>query len=870
MLIPRYACAMGALKRSWVPDMASLLLFYRLIVRPVMRERARSLLVVAAVALGVSVVLAIDLAGNAAAGSFRSSIETLAGDNDLEVTATGGVPEKIVGQLAQLPYPLRVSPRIEDHATVAATGETLPLIGIDVVAEANSVSGRRVEFAENDESLKRINDADAIWTTRTLGKQIGEKIGLLINDQTREYTVRGFIPEASKAGGNAIAMDIGAAQLATGKTGKVDRILLKVPEQRDGGRDGFDAWQQRLRAALPVGVELKAQGSQTAANRRMLAAFRWNLRILSYIALLVGAFLIYNTISVSVVRRRSDIGTLRALGASRHAVLAAFLGEAVLFGFVGSVIALPLGRLMATGAVKLLATTVDALYISSRPGSLSLSLESVVLAFVVGIGVAVASALSPAREASMVPPTEAMARGRREHDIRVERTRDAVIALLIAAAGALAAFVPAIGGRPLFGYLSAMLLIAASALATPALVHWCTSVASMTLRKMMGVEAMLAARSLAGSLRRTSVLVGALSTAIAMMTSVGIMVGSFRQTVVTWMDSELPADLYLRPASDPAADRHPTIAVELADRIAKVPGVDAVGRFRAYEIEYQGLPVTLAGVESNMPRHREPSTFLSGRASAEVMKELAASDAAIVSEPFSNKHHVKAGDAITLPLGEKLVRFRIVDVFYDYGNERGYIILDRETMLRYLSDPAPSNLAVYLAPGADLEATREAIKRVAAHNDVLIFSNRDIRTEAVRIFDQTFAITYALEAVAVVVAVMGIAGALMSIVIDRRREFGLLSILGATKAQVRKLILVEAGLIGILANITGLALGIVLSLVLIFVINKQSFGWTIQFHWPVSVLLAALSFVYTATVLAGIYPARVAQRLNPIEVVHED
>ena len=211
-----------------------------------------------------------------------------------------------------------------------------------------------------------------------------------------------------------------------------------------------------------------------------------------------------------------------------------------------------------------------------------------------------------------------------------------------------------------------------------------------------------------------------------------------------------------------------------------------------------------------------------------------------------------------------------MDIFYDYGNERGYILLDRATMLRYLPDPAPSNLAVYLQPGADLDSVREAIERVAAHNDVLIFSNRDIRREGVRIFDQTFAITYALEAVAVIVAVMGIAGALMSIVIDRRREFGLLRILGATSAQVRKLILVEAGLIGILANIAGLALGIVLSLVLIFVINKQSFGWTIQFHWPVAVLLGALSVVYASTVLAGLYPARIAQRLNPIEVVHEE
>jgi putative ABC transport system permease protein len=463
-----------------------------------------------------------------------------------------------------------------------------------------------------------------------------------------------------------------------------------------------------------------------------------------------------------------------------------------------------------------------------------------------------------------------MARGQREYAIRVERARDAWIALGLLTAGGLASRVPAIGGKPIFGYVSAVLLIASSALAIPAVVFVTTSLTSNFLRRIMGVEAMLASRSLAGSLRRTSVLVGALSTAIAMMTSVGIMVGSFRQTVIQWMDSELPADLYLRPAGNPAADQHPTIAPDLVDRIARVPGVTGVSRFRAYEIEYQGLPVTLASADGGVMNHREPSGFMSGRPAGEVIQELKANDAALVSEPFTYKHHVKAGDSVELPLAGKLVRFRIIDVFYDYGNERGYILLDRDTMLRYLPDPAPSNLAVYVGPGRDLETVRAAIQQVAANSNVLIFSNRDIRREAIRIFDQTFAITYALEAVAVLVAVMGIAGALMSIVIDRRREFGLLRILGATTAQIRKLILVEAGLIGILSNITGLALGILLSLILIFVINKQSFGWTIQFHWPVSVLISALSFVYVATVLAGIYPSRVAQRLNPIEVVHEE
>ena len=246
------------------------------------------------------------------------------------------------------------------------------------------------------------------------------------------------------------------------------------------------------------------------------------------------------------------------------------------------------------------------------------------------------------------------------------------------------------------------------------------------------------------------------------------------------------------------------------------------------------------------------------------------SNTVVVSEPFSYKHHVKAGDFITLSLSGTQASFRVADVYYDYSSERGSILMDRHTMLRYLPDPAPSNLAIYVSPNAQLETVRAAIEKATAGHRILLFSNRDLRAEAIRIFDRTFAITYALEAVAVIVAVIGIAGALLALVIDRRRELGLLRFLGAATGQVRKLILVEAGLLGLLADLAGMALGFALSLILIFVINKQSFGWTIRFHWPVEILLGALTVVYVATVLAGLYPAQVAVRLNPLEVVHEE
>jgi len=846
--------------------MARLLLFCRLMVRPLLAEPVRTALTILAIALGVAVVLAIDLAGTAAAGSFRSSMETLAGDSDLEIIASGGVPEGAAGTLSALPFPVRISARIEDYAIEVDTQHSFPLLGLDLIAEGDGHedAASRFHMERPEDALKYLGQYDSIWVGQSLVHKAGDRIKLLVNDQVREYTVRGVYPDAN---GNAAAvvMDLAAAQVALNRFGRVDRILVKFPPTAS-----LEEWQQRLRGALPTGVEVRPAGTGTDENRRMLAAFRWNLRLLSYIALVVGAFLIHNTISVSVVRRRAEIGIVRALGASRGTVLAAFLGEAASFGLIGALLGLPLGRLIASGAVRLMSATVEALYVSSRPGSIALNASAVVTAMIIGIGVSVASAYSPAREASLVPPVEAMARGRREYTARVHKTRDLLIAVLLGLGAALASRAPAVAGKPLFGYLATLLLIVASALAVPALVDATTRSFSRLLGKILGVEAALGSRSLSASLRRTSVLVGALSTAIAMMTAVGIMVGSFRQTVLLWMGDQLPADLYLRPAGDPAADRHPTISPELADKIAALRGVAAIDRLREYEISYEGMPAELGSVELRVLRSYHKADFLSGRSSADVLAELREANAVIVSEPFANKHHVQKGDAITLSLGDTKTAFRIADVFYDYSSERGAILMDRNTALRYLPDPAPSNLAIYIAPDARLESVRAEIEQASAGHRVLIFSNRDLRCEALRIFDRAFAITYALEAVAVIVAVMGVAGALLALVIDRRRELGLLRFLGAASGQVRKLIMVEAGLLGLLATFAGVAQGFALSLILVFVINKQSFGWTIRFHWPVAVVLSALTVVYAATVLAGLYPANVAVRLNPIEVVHEE
>jgi putative ABC transport system permease protein len=856
---------------------ARLTLFWRLMIKPLAREPVRTTLTILAVALGVAVVLAIDLAGNAATGSFHSSLETLSGEQNFEVTATGGVPENLVGKLVSLPYDWRITPRMEDFAVLAELEKTLPLIGLDLIAESNHPALNKSAAAPEEKksaasaasSLEHLAARESIWVGNSLGKRPGDKLQLFINDRSATYIVRGVYPDANGSA-CAIVMDIAAAQLALSRTGRVDRVYIRVPQTSGDTNVALDEWQRRAQRSLPEGIQVRPAGASTNENRKMLAAFRWNLELLSYIALVVGAFLIYNTISVSVVRRRAEIGIARALGASRRQILGAFLGEAIFIGITGALIGIPLGRLMASGAVKLMGVTVTALYVTSRPGEIAFTLWSAALALIVGTGVTLLSAWSPAHEAAHVPPTEALARGRREFELRVTKTSRLWIALTLALVAAAASRVPPMGGKPIFGYIAALLAVAAGVFAIPGFVDFAMSAVSHPLQKFLGVEALLASRSLSGSLRRTSVLVAALCTAVAMMTAVGIMVGSFRQTVVAWMDSELPADLYLRPAGNPSADQHPTISPELSDAITRLPGIRAVQRLRAYEVSYQGLPATLGSMDLDNRQIDRTTDFLSGRSTKSVLTELRGAHNVIVSEPFTYKHHVKAGDLLELALGESNVAFRIADVYYDYASERGVILMDRKVLLNYLPDAAPSDLAVFISPGASVAAVRKEIEQAASNYRILIFANGDLRAQAVQIFDRTFAITYALEAVAVLVAVMGVAGALLALVIDRRRELGLLRYLGASSQQLRKLILAEAGLLGVLANLSGVVLGFFLSLILIFVINKQSFGWTIRLHWPVAILLGATSVVFLATLLAGYYPARIAVRLNPLEVVHED
>jgi len=347
-----------------------------------------------------------------------------------------------------------------------------------------------------------------------------------------------------------------------------------------------------------------------------------------------------------------------------------------------------------------------------------------------------------------------------------------------------------------------------------------------------------------------------------MMVAIAVMIGSFRDTVVYWVGQTLQADLFIGPGIRPTVGSEQTVSEDVIRTLATHPQVAALDRFRNVDLVYQGNLAVLGGSSYDVVLQQGSLLFKSPANARDELRKAIGQDAVIVSEPFANRYGARDGDVIDIPTPKGVRPFRIAAVYYDYASDRGVVVMDRNTFTKYFGELAPSGVAAYLTPGADPERVRsEMLDMLDEGHRAFIYSNRTLRNEILVVFDSTFAITYALELIAIVVAMLGVAGTLLTLVLERRRDLSLLRLTGADRRQVRRMVIIEAALIGAVSQGIGLAVGFGLSLVLIYVINVQSFGWTIQFHLPLAFLVQASIAVVIATSIAGIYPARRAAQL---------
>jgi putative ABC transport system permease protein len=863
-------------------------LFNTFIVRRLFQEPARTLTTIVGIALGVGVVIAIQLTNASSIKGFETALSTVAGKASLEIVGTGGVDERLLPSLGWLRGFGAMSPVIEGEMAIvmgdeqrARRTEALKVLGVDilrdltlrdyVVGAARSTEGvdprDPAGMLSAQQFLDLLTSPQSVVITEKLAKQRGFSLGgsirLMVGDRVNAYVIRGLLADEGPAkvmDGSFALMDIAAAQLAFGRLGRVDRIDVMLDDASDNAT--IDRALAAIASRLPPGLTAERPARRGQQVERMLAAFHLNLSALSWIALVVGLFLVYNTVTISVIARREEIGTLRALGTTRQQILWLFLGEAAALGLVGTVTGIAVGRLLADAAVGVTSATVSTLYIASAAATPALTPGLVLLGFAIGIPLSLVAAWVPAREASQVMPTAAI-RGNDRLESRLRLSPRALVlpaVALIVAAG-LATLGP-IDGKPLFGYASSFVTVIGAALFVPAIIYGLARLLRDPLRRLLGVEGLLAHANLTASIPRLSISIAALAVSLSMMVAVAVMIGSFRETVVYWVGQTLQADLFVGPGVRPTVGSEQTLSAAVVDAVRTHPDVDAVDSFRNIDLVYKGNLVVLGAGTFDVVLSHGSLLFKEPADGREALRRAIGTESVIVSEVFARKYHVSPGDSLSLqtPVGER--PFAVVAIYYDYAVDRGVIVMDRGTFVRYFGELAPTGVAAYLRKGADPDRVRlEILERLDEGHRAFIYTNRGLRTEVLRVFDSTFAITYALEIIAVAVAMLGVGATLLTLVIERRRELSMLRLIGAARRQVRRMVVIEAALIGAASQAVGLIVGLLLSLILVYVINVQSFGWTIQFRVPVAFLAQVSLAVIVATALAGVYPAARAARL---------
>ena len=871
--------------------MAADRLFTHFILRPLRHERARTLTTIAGIALGVGVVIAIQLTNAASIKGFETAFETVAGKSSVEIVANGGIDETLLPSLLWLREFGDASAVIEGEMAIvegnergaSRRAEALKVLGVDILRDLSlrdyvvsaSEPTQTVDAAqlERDAELNRqqflqllTNPASVVITeklARRRGYEVGSEIRLMAGDRVETYVVRGLLADEGPArvmDGSFVLMDIAAAQLAFARLGRVDRIDVMLRDVTEEA--AVDAALAGIASRLPAGLSAQRPARRSQRVERMLDAFHLNLTALSYVSLIVGLFLVYNTVTISVIARREEVGTLRALGVTSGRILRLFLGEAAVLGVFGTVLGIAAGRLMANAAVGLTSATVSTLYIATAAAPPDLTVELVLLAFAIGVPLSLAAAWLPAREASRVAPTAAI----RGHDRLESRVRISPRSLLgagvvLAVAFGLAQLGP-VDGRPLFGYASSFAIILGAALLVPAIIYGLAKVLGPVLRRVLGVEGLLAHANLVAAIPRLSISVAALAVSLAMMVAVAIMIGSFRDTVTYWVAQTVQADLFIGPGIRPTSGSGQTLSTDVIKAVQRHPAVEAVDSFRSLDFVYEDALVVLGSGQFDVVLSHGSLLFKEPSDGREALQRAVGTDAVVVSEAFSNRFDKGPGDRVTLQTPRGPRDYTVAAVYFDYAIDRGVIVMDRPVFERDFGVLPPTTLAAYLAPGADPEQVRgEILASLDEGHRALVVTNRYLREEVLRIFDSTFAITYALEIIAIAVAMLGVGATLLTLVLERQRELSMLRLIGAARRQMQRVVVIEAALIGAASQTIGLVVGFALSMLLVYVINFQSFGWTIQFRVPYLFLAQVSIAVVVATALAGVYPARRAAQL---------
>lgn len=816
-----------------------------------------------AIAIGVALGFAVRLVNLSALDEFARAIHAVSGEADLQVHATSssGFDETLYPRLARLDGVAAASPVVELEARTGAGGQ-ITLLGLDILQAAQvtpSLIGRPAGASGPDMQHSPFA-ADALFlSTAALASgrlSVGSPVIVTAAGRSARFTVAGTLPGAGE-GQNLAVTDIADAQWRLGQIGRLQRIDLRLAAGVSRARV-----EAEVRQALPDDAEIVTPQAEARRSDSLSRAYRVNLEMLAMVALLTGGFLVYSAQSLSVARRRSQFALLRVLGLSRRGLLLQIVVEGAVVGLAGAGTGIALGLGLASLALRLLGGDLGGGFFAGSAPELVFSPGAAAVFLALGVAVALAGSLWPAVEAGRAQPAVALKYVGDSVDPR--RRPSAIWALVLLVAGGLAALAPPIGGLPILGYGAIALVLAGGIGAMPWLAR--RVLAPFQLWRDPAPAAHLALSRLWGAPNQAAIALCGIVASTSLMVAMAVMVSSFRGSVDDWLTQILPSDLYLHIEGAEAGGLEPAVMKQLA----ATPGVARI-RFRKVVMLRLAAdqPAVALMVSPIDPRAPGLSLPLIGRA----LTPPAGATPVWLSEPMARIYGERPGDRLNLPLGGRSRPVFVAGIWRDYARQFGAVALDEADYVRLTGDAARGEAAIDLKPGVPappvIAALRSALPAGMAAQ-ASFAQPAQIRALALKIFDRSFAVTYALEAIAILVGLTGVAATFSAQTLARTREFGMLRHIGAKRGQIIAMLALEGALLGAVGAVAGLGLGAVMGQILIQVINPQSFHWTMSTRWPLGLFAGLVAALVGASAGTAVLAGRSALSADAVRAVRED
>jgi len=832
------------------------LLFQALVWGPLREHPGRTALAVLAIALGVALGVAVHLVNSSALNEFELAARHLAGEADLVVRGPrAGFEESWYPRLARLPQVEAANPALDLEVPLAGRPDSLRIVGFDPLRAAQVQPSL---LPERTSMTLDLFNADAILLSPSAAEwlrlQPGDELEVQVGTRAITLKVAGLLPQAAYRQRLGV-MDVAAAQWRLAQLGRLNRVDLRLKPGTD-----VPAFRRELQGVLPAGVQVMTPEDEGMRGASLTRAYRLNLDMLALVALFTGAFLVFSSQVLALLRRRTQLALLRTVGVTRGALVRRLLVEGALIGVVGAMLGTLLGYALAHYALALVGADLGAGYFRSVVAGLAV--EPGTLAFFAALGVlfAVLGAATPAWEAARRAPAQALRAGDEEEGLRKLHTLWWGIASI--AAGLLLALAPAVNGLPIAGYVAIGLVLLGAVLVMPRLAEACLGRLPLPGRAPLAI----AIAQLKATPRQAAISVAAIVISFSLMVSMLIMVSSFRTSLEAWLERMLPADLYLRPAR---FGETAFFTPEEQARIAATPGIERAAFIRTQNLllAAERPPVTLlAGpVDAGDPGKLLPLTSPPYRPRPDDPPPI------WVSEVAADFYGLRVGDRVRLPIGGTPRSYIVAGIWRDYARQSGAIAMNRELYIELTGDRLVNDVALWVARGAALaDVQRDLRARLPDTAAFEIATTRDLREISLRAFDRTFAITYALEIAAVLIGLFGVSVSFGAQALARRREFGVLRHVGMSRREIGAMLGCEGAVVAALGCVMGLATGWLVGLILTHVVNRQSFHWSMEFSVPGLPLAGLALLIIAAAAVTAVWSGRAAMSEEMVRAVRED